>query len=198
MKNQYRKLLIVFEIAFLVVVLCSCGKPEVAAFQAYGIFPDSNLPQDIFYSLPGPAQSVSPVYMQPITPGVLTQVAANFLYVGTNANYDTKVSSFKPQKAGLYYVDEQVIFEGTYNTQTVKFLVQLNFNNNAYLWYSNDTEVPEKKLNRQKIQINALMCFNGTTDHSEAFVSVTGNVQSVNVVSQESQFEGYYVGPCEK
>jgi hypothetical protein len=169
------------------------------SFQAWGIKYVPGLPIDPFYNIPGtPQYSNPPVYMQPLPEGVLTQIMANFLTPGINSpDYDTVNSSWKPMTKGLYYIDEQATIQATFNTPGfARYYIQLNLAGAPYLWYSDDVGVPANTVVRHKVSINAVMCFNGISDHSEVGASLTGDVETATIISQESQFEGYYLGDC--
>lgn len=177
-------------IPFLILAGCTSTQYNVPyssgpKFQAYGILYSPSLPLD-------PSYPLNNVSMQYILANQLTVIQANYLYYGSPSDYSIVNNSWSPSKLGLYYMDEQL---AVYTTSIVSpsYTVQLNLNGNGYLWYSGQWNVTPGVLTKNNARINSLVCIKNPGDHIEALASISIDA---NIVSQESQFEGYYVGDC--
>lgn len=133
---------------------------------------------------------------QVLTSGELIKILSEFSYLpDVNPNYDTAKSSFLPKKQGLYYVDQQLYVQGVYSANKVQYRIQISMNNHGQLWYDDERMVEPGQITVHKLAINTLLCMDGVNDHTESYVAVSSG-SDVRILNTWSQFEGYYVGPC--
>lgn len=129
---------------------------------------------------------------QTIPDNQLTLVEASYLSIGDYTEYNSSTSTWTPNVKGDYYIDSQVLIQGTYKESVVTAYVVLMYENQPYYTEPQTFKVPKNKTTQIRITTNGIIPFNGITDSVSAWVYVSSGVNEI--VSEQSQFEGYYIG----
>ncbi len=129
--------------------------------------------------------------LQTIQADTLTRVKASYVSIGDYIQYNRLTSTWTPNVKGDYYIDSQVIIRGTYTNPTVTAYVVIMYEGQPYLTENTTFTVPTGVSVDLRVMTNAVIPFDGVSDSVYASVYVS---QDTQVVSEQSQFEGYYVG----
>jgi hypothetical protein len=165
-----------FTALIITLFLIGCANDPNTAINQVKVFPQFQSSQSGF---------------QDIQASVLTKVQASYLSIGDYTEYNSSTSTWIPNLKGQYYIDSQVVLQGIYTSNYVTAYVILMYEGQPYFTEPTVFNVPINQQTQIRIQTNSLIPFDGVTDSVSAWVYVS---QASQIISEQSQFEGYYVG----